>query len=217
MGERISVLIVDDHPLVRDGIRNLLAVEADIEVVAEADSGSAAVQHAQALAPDVVLLDLVLEGDTDGVTVARDIRDLSPRSRIIMLTSFHDDQHVFPAMRAGALSYLLKSIEPEKLVGAIRDAARGEATLDPTVAAMLVSELSETSSGDAQVVRLSERELQVLHRIAAGDSNAEISSQLGVSVKTVRCHVSNILSKLHLRDRTQLAVYAWRQGVVKSQ
>ena len=216
MADNISVLIVDDHPLVREGIRNFLNAVPDIDVVAEAESGQAAVEHAEAHAPDVVLLDLVLKGMLDGVAVARQIRDLSPRTRIIMLTSFHDDKHVFPAMRAGALSYLLKSIEPEKMVEAIRCAVRGEATLDPAVAATLVSELGSDVIGDDPVMRLSDRELEVLHCIAAGDSNAEIARKFSVSVKTVRCHVSNVLSKLHLRDRTQLAVYAWSQGVVKA-
>ena len=215
MSEKITVLLVDDHKVVRQGVRAFLQAQADIEVVAEADSGETAVTLAAEHAPDVVLMDLVMPG-MDGVTATRQVKAQSPRTQIIMLTSYHQDEHIFPAIRAGALSYLLKDIEPAALADAVRQAAQGEAVLHPRVAARVVQELHGSRQESINVfTELSDRELEVLRLIADGANNSNIAEQLVISEKTVKSHVSNILSKLHLADRTQAAVWAWREGVVR--
>lgn len=215
MSEKITVLLVDDHKMVRQGVRAFLQAQADIEVVAEADSGETAVTLAAQHAPDVVLMDLVMPG-MDGVTATRLVKAQSPRTQIIMLTSYHQDEHIFPAIRAGALSYLLKDIEPAALAEAVRQAAQGEAVLHPRVAARVVQELHGSRQESVNVfTELSERELEVLRLIADGANNSSIAEQLVISEKTVKSHVSNILSKLHLADRTQAAVLAWREGIVR--
>ncbi|MFZ1400568.1 MAG: response regulator transcription factor [Candidatus Promineifilaceae bacterium] len=215
MSEKITVLLVDDHKMVRQGVRAFLQAQADIEVVAEADSGETAVTLAAHHAPDVVLMDLVMPG-MDGVTATRLVKAQSPRTQIIMLTSYHQDEHIFPAIRAGALSYLLKDIEPAALAEAVRQAAQGEAVLHPRVAARVVQELHGSRQESVNVfTELSERELEVLRLIADGANNSSIAEQLIISEKTVKSHVSNILSKLHLADRTQAAVLAWREGIVR--
>ncbi len=219
--EPITVLIVDDHAVVRQGIRAFLETQDDIHVVAEAASGREAVHQAIRHAPDVVLMDLVMPG-MDGVQATREIKRVSPRSQIIVLTSYHDDEHIFPAIRAGALSYLLKDVTPEELVDAVRRAARGEAVLHPRVAARLIQELhAERNQPERETppafADLTQRELEVLRLIAEGLSNAEIARRLVISERTVKSHVSNILSKLHLADRTQAAVFAWKQGLMRSE
>ncbi len=215
MNETITVLLVDDHKMVRQGVRAFLQTQTDIEVVAEADSGETAVSLVAEHAPDVVLMDLVMPG-MDGVTAARKVKTQSPRTQIIMLTSYHQDEHIFPAIRAGALSYLLKDIEPAALADAIRKAAAGEAMLHPRVAARVVQELHGSRQETANAfTQLSDREMEVLRLIAAGANNSSIAQQLTISEKTVKSHVSNILGKLHLADRTQAAVLAWREGVVR--
>lgn len=218
MAEKITVLLVDDHEMVRQGVRAFLQTQEDINVVAEASTGEEAVREAAEHAPDVALMDLIMPG-TDGVEATRRLKDRSPRTRVVVLTSYHDDEHIFPAIRAGALSYVLKEVGPEELAGAIRKAAAGEAVLHPRVASRVVRELhgEGTGRGDAPNAyrELSDRELEVLRLIADGLANAEIAARLYVSEKTVKSHVGNILSKLHLADRTQAAVYAWRQGVVR--
>ena len=215
MNEKITVLLVDDHKVVRQGVRAFLQAQADIEVVAEADSGETAVTLAAEHAPDVVLMDLVMPG-MDGVAATRAVKAQSPRTQIIMLTSYHQDEHIFPAIRAGALSYLLKDIEPSALAEAVRQAAQGEAVLHPRVAARVVQELHGSRQESVNVfTELSERELEVLRLIADGANNSSIAEQLFISEKTVKSHVSNILGKLHLADRTQAAVLAWREGVVR--
>lgn len=215
MSEKITVLLVDDHKMVRQGVRAFLQSQADIAVVAEADSGETAVILAAEHAPDVVLMDLVMPG-MDGVTAARLVKAQSPRTQIIMLTSYHQDEHIFPAIRAGALSYLLKDIEPAALAEAVRQAAQGEAVLHPRVAARVVQELHGSRQESVNVfTELSDRELEVLRLIADGANNSSIAEQLFISEKTVKSHVSNILSKLHLADRTQAAVLAWREGIVR--
>jgi two-component system, NarL family, response regulator LiaR len=215
MSDPITVLLVDDHELVRRGVRAFLETRPDITVVAEAGSGEEAVRLAAEHAPDVALMDLIMPG-MDGVEATRRLTAQSPRTSVIMLTSYHDDEHVFPAIRAGALSYVLKEIGPDELADAVRKAAAGEAVLHPRVAARVVRELHGARRDEPNVFRqLSDRELEVLKLIADGLSNAEIASRLYVSEKTVKSHVSNILGKLHLVDRTQAAVYAWRQGVVR--
>jgi NarL family two-component system response regulator LiaR len=215
MSEKITVLLVDDHKMVRQGVRAFLQTQSDIEVVGEADSGETAVTLAAEHAPDVVLMDLVMPG-MDGVTATRQVKAQSPRTQIIMLTSYHQDEHIFPAIRAGALSYLLKDIEPAALADAVRQAAQGEAVLHPRVAARVVQELHGSRQESVNVfTELSDRELEVLRLIADGANNSNIAEQLVISEKTVKSHVSNILGKLHLADRTQAAVLAWREGVVR--
>ncbi len=215
MAAPITVLLVDDHALVRQGVRAFLETQADIVVVGEADSGEEAVRLASEHAPDVALVDLLMPG-MDGVETTRLLAACSPRTRVIVLTSYHEDEHIFPAIRAGALSYVLKEVGPEQLADAVRKAAAGEAVLHPRVAARVVRELHGARRDEPNVFQeLSDRELEVLKLIAEGMNNAEIATRLYVSEKTVKSHVSNILSKLHLADRTQAAVYAWRQGVVR--
>lgn len=217
MTESISVLLVDDHAVVRQGVRAFLMTQGDIQVVGEAGSGVEAVRAAEELAPDVVLMDLMMP-EMDGVEATRRVKQVSPRTHILVLTSYHSDEHIFPAIRAGALSYLLKDVHPDGLVDAIRKAARGETTLHPRVAARVVQELhgARLDSTNPFAI-LSERELEVLQLIADGMSNQAIADKLVLSEKTVKSHVSNILGKLHLTDRTQAAVYAWKQGVVRKQ
>jgi NarL family two-component system response regulator LiaR len=211
----ITVVVVDDHAVVRQGIRAFLATKDDIAIVGEAGNGADAVAVAREQAPDVVLLDLVMPG-TDGVEAARLIKQVSPRTQIVILTSFHDDQHILPVLRAGVLSYLLKDVEPEHLVDAIRKAARGEVVLHPRVAAQVMQALHGSKVTDVgRLADLTDRELEVLQRIAEGLSNAAIAERLHISEKTVKSHVSNLLSKLHLDDRTQAAVYAWRRGLIR--
>jgi NarL family two-component system response regulator LiaR len=215
MTEPITVMLVDDHTIVRQGVRAYFDTLPDLRVVAEATTGAEAVQMAGEQAPDVVLMDLVMP-NVDGVEATRRVKQASPRSQVIVLTSYHQDEHIFPAIRAGALSYLLKDIAPAQLAEAVRKAARGEAVLHPQVAARVVQELQGATKDVVNpFTGLSERELEVLKLIADGASNEEIAERLVISAKTVKSHVSNILSKLHVVDRTQAAVYAWREGVVR--
>ena len=206
----IKVLIVDDHPVVRRGMRHLLEVEEDLRVVAEAPDGAAGVEEARRHRPHVVLMDLVMPG-MEGTEAIRKIRDVSPESRVVVLTSYHEDAMVIPAVRAGALSYLLKSAAPDTVLEAIRAAARDEPRLHPRVAEKLMQRVGgRGSSLDA----LTPRELEVLKAVAGGMSNRRIAEELHIAEKTVKTHVSNILSKLGLEDRTQAAIYALRQRLV---
>ena len=215
MTEKISVMIVDDHEMVRHGAAGYLKAQLDIQVVAEAESGAEAIQLAQEFVPDVVLMDLVMPG-MDGVEATRKLKDVSPRSQVIILTSYHQDEHIFPALQAGAISYLLKDVKAKELMEAIYRAARGEATLHPRVAARVIKQFSSGESSKSNLfTELTEREMQVLSLIAKGHTNQKISQELVISVGTVKGHVSNILSKLHLADRTQAAVYAWQEGIVR--
>ena len=215
MSDTITVLLVDDHHLVRQGVRAFLDTQPDITVVGEAESGETAVTQASQYAPDVILMDLMMPG-MDGVEATRRVKQISPRTQIIVLTSYHQDEHIFPAIRAGALSYLLKDVGPAELAAAVRKAAAGEAVLNPRVAARVVQELhGSRSEAINPFTELSQREMETLHLIAEGLSNSDIAEQMTISEKTVKSHVSNILSKLHLADRTQAAVYAWREGVVR--
>lgn len=214
MTDKISLLLTDDHAIVRQGIRAFLELQPDLMVIGEADSGENAVRMAAALAPDIVLMDLVMPG-IGGVEATRQVKLVSPHSQVIVLTSYHEDEYIFPALRAGALSYVLKDVGPEELADIIRKAACGESILHPRVAARVVQELRGTRTDTPNIfTELSERELDVLRLIAAGRSNAEIANKLVISEKTVKGHVSNILSKLHMIDRTQAAVFAWQQGFV---
>ena len=217
MVQSITVLIVDDHELVRHGVWTFLARHPDIVVLGQAATGEAALALAAELAPDVALVDLVMPG-MDGVEVTRRLKEISPHTQVIVLTSYHEDEHIFPAIRAGALSYLLKDVGTAELADAVRKAARGEAVLHPHVAARLIQDLRDVPRADdhaASVPLLSEREREVLRLIAEGCPNAEIAGRLVISEFTVKNHVSNILGKLQLADRTQAAVYAWRAGLMK--
>ncbi|MEO8974132.1 MAG: response regulator transcription factor [Ktedonobacteraceae bacterium] len=214
MNDRITLLITDDHVLVRQGIRTFLELQPDLTVLGEADSGETAVRMAAELVPDVVLMDLVMPG-MGGVEATRQVKQVSPRSQIIVLTSYHEDEYIFPALRAGALSYVLKDVGPDELAETVRKAAKGESVLHPRVASRVVQELQGRKRDTPNIFTdLSDRELDVLRLIADGRSNAEIADILIISEKTVKSHVSNILGKLHMMDRTQAAVFAWQQGLV---
>jgi len=208
----IRVLIADDHAIVRKGIRALLATERDIEVVGEANDGAEAIVQAKALRPDVILMDLVMP-KLDGIEATRQIMSSQMRVRILVLTSFAADDKVFPAIKAGALGYLLKDTGPDDLVQAIHQVYRGQPTLEPSIARKVLSELSHPPKEPLTVDPLTERELDVLRQVSQGKSNKEIAEQLVIAEMTVRAHVSNILSKLHLASRTQAALYALRKGI----
>ncbi len=212
----IQVLLVDDHKIVRQGVRAYLHTLKDIRVVGEADSGAAAVSAVEQHHPDVVLMDLEMPGDLDGIAATRQIRKLHPETQVIVITSHHQDEYIFPAVRAGAISYLLKDVEPDELADAIRKAAQGEAVLDSRVASRIIQELQGIRKDEVNpFTELSDREFEVLRLIAAGKSNAEIAETLVIGESTVKTHIANLLRKLHLDDRTQAAVYAWRQGIVQ--
>ncbi|CRK83215.1 response regulator [Neobacillus massiliamazoniensis] len=214
--EPISILIVDDHTIVRQGLITLFTIQPDFLVVGEADNGERAVSKAAELIPDVVLMDLVMPG-INGVEAIREVKQVSPRSQVIVLTSYHEDEYIFPALRAGAISYVLKDIEPDQLVETVKRAVQGESIMHPQVAARVVQEIRVTNRNSSNPFsELSERELEVLRYIANGLTNAEIAEQLFISEKTVKGHVSNILSKLHMLDRTKAAVFAWKQGFMQS-
>ena len=211
----ITVLLVDDHEVVRSGVSAFLASQPDFEVVGEAKSGTEAVDLALKHVPDVVLMDLVM-AKMDGVEATRQVKTVSPRTKIVVLTSYHQDEYIFPALQAGAISYILKDVKMDDLAEAIRRAAQGEATLHPRVASRVIQELHGANREELNpYTELTEREMEVLKLIAQGLSNSEIAEKLVISVNTVKGHVSNILSKLHVADRTQAAVYAWQQGIVR--
>lgn len=214
MERAITVLIVDDHAVVRQGVRAFLDAITDFEVLAEVDSGEAACKFVTDQVPDVVLMDLVMPG-MDGVEATRAVKKISPRSKIVVLTSYHQDEHIFPALQAGAISYVLKDIKMEELADAIRRAASGEATLHPRVAARVIQELHGARADVNPFTELTGREMEVIKLIASGMNNSEIAAHLVISENTVKGHVSNILSKLQLADRTQAAVYAWKKGIVR--
>ena len=205
----IRVVLADDHAVVRQGLKTFLDLQDDIEVVAEAGDGEGAVAAAQRTDPDVVLLDLVMPG-LDGLGALARLRET--RARVIVLTSFGDDDKLFAALRGGAAGYLLKDIEPSELVRAIRSAHDGQSPLSPAIATRVVEEVAH--GGSAAPGELTPRELDVLTLIARGRSNKVIARELGVAEKTVKTHVSHILGKLGLTDRTQAALYAVRQGLV---
>ncbi len=208
----IRVLIVDDHAVVREGLRAFLTLQDGIEIVGEAADGRAALKAVAELDPDVVLMDLVMPV-LDGVGAMRSLRASHPRTRVIVLTSFNEDDRLLPAIEAGAAGYLLKNAEPAEVVRAIRAAARGEALLDPAIAARILQQVRETSAGPTKnALALTRREQEVLDLIVAGFSNKRIALELGIAEKTVKAHVGNLLAKLGVADRTQAAVLAVRRS-----
>ncbi len=211
--DKIKVLLVDDHAIVRQGLRTFLELQDDIEVVGEAENGLEAVELTRQQEPDVVLMDLVMP-EMDGIEATRQIRALHPDTKVIALTSFAGDDNVFPAIKAGASGYQLKDVSPSDLVDAIRAAHRGETQLHPEIAKKLMTDVAtREKKPEPDLDKLTERELDVLRLIARGLSNQEIAKELTISEKTVKTHVSNILSKLHVDDRTQAAIYALKRGL----
>ena len=213
----IRVLIVDDHTVVREGLRGFLELQDGIEVAGEAADGAEAIEQAKRLAPDVVLMDLVMP-KLDGVKAMRGLRRAAPAARVVVLTSFLDDERLLPAIQAGAAGYLLKNVEPSELARAIRLAHAGQAIIDPEVAARLVRALSDGGGStprapDAE--HLTSREKQVLELIVGGRSNKRIALELGIAEKTVKAHVGHLLAKLGVSDRTQAALLAVRDGLVE--
>ena len=213
MSQAIRVLIVDDHTIVRKGIRALLTEIAGIEVVGEAADGQEAVAQANSLRPDVILMDLAMP-QMDGIEATRQIKTSQPESRILVMTSFATDDKVLPAIKAGALGYLLKESAPEDLVQAIHQIHRGEPSLHPTIARKVLQEITDPSDRPPTPDPLTKREAEVLLLVAQGLSNQDIARKLNISDPTVRSHVSNIMSKLHLATRIQAALYALREGLV---
>ncbi len=214
MSEPITIILVDDHEVVRKGMRAYLDTLQDFRVVGEASSGEEAVNLVLELIPDLVLMDLIMPG-MDGVETTRRIKKISPRTQVVVLTSYHEDAHIFPALKAGATSYILKDMKMEKLVDTLRRAVQGEVTLHPRVAARVLQNIrGENPDAEPLFTELTERELEVLKLIASGLTNSQIADKLVISENTVKGHVSNILSKLHVADRTQVAVYAWQRGIV---
>lgn len=205
----ITVLIIDDHEMVRIGLAAVLNTEEDIEVVGEAENGETGFRLAKEYRPDVVLMDLVMEG-MDGVETTRRIMEELPDCRIIVLTSYLDDDKVYPVLEAGAFSYLLKTSRAPEIADAIRAAARGQSVLEPQVAAKIMSRFRKPQSRPLPHEDLTEREMEVLKLLAQGKSNQEIADELSIGVKTVKYHLTNLFSKLGVEDRTQAAIYAHR-------
>jgi NarL family two-component system response regulator LiaR len=212
--DRIKVLIVDDHGVVRQGLRTYLDLLDDIEIVGEAENGVEAVAQVEKHRPDVVLMDLVMP-EMDGIEATCRIGTISPETKVIVLTSFTEDDQVFPAIQAGAAGYLLKDVSPTDLANAIRAVHRGEAQLHPDVTKKLMGQfVNLTAEPAAAPGELTARELEVLCLVAQGMTNRQVAQALTISAKTVKTHVSNILSKLHLVDRTQAAIYAYKHGLM---
>jgi DNA-binding NarL/FixJ family response regulator len=215
MSESISVIIVDDHEVVRKGIRAYLESTSEFRVLAESGSGREAIRLTEEMVPDVVLMDLIMP-DMDGIKTTREIKKISPRTQIVVLTSFHEDVHIFPALKAGANSYILKDVTMDELADALQRAARREVTFHTLVAERILRNIRGEDATDGLLfAELTERELEVLKLIADARTNSQIAKQLSISESTVKGYVSNILSKLHLDDRTQVAVYAWRKGLMQ--
>jgi DNA-binding NarL/FixJ family response regulator len=215
MANPLTIIIADDHEVVRNGVRSYLEMTEEFQVLGEAASGEEAIKLVGEFIPDVVLIDLIMPG-MDGVETIRRIKQISPRSQVVVLTSYHEDIHIFPALKAGAISYILKDVKMEKLVEALHRAVQGEVTLHPLVAKRVLQNMrSENPDEQPLFAELTDRELDVLKLIASGLTNTLIAQTLVISENTVKGHVSNILSKLHLADRTQVAVYAWQKGIVQ--
>ena len=213
MAEPIRVLLVDDHAVVREGLRAFLELQDGIEVAGEAGDGQEGVAAAERLLPDVVLMDLVMPR-LDGVGAMRELRRRLPGVKVIVLTSFADDGKLLPAVQAGAAGYLLKNAQPQELARAVRAAHAGEALLDPQIAARLLASIARPA-GDAEADQLTPRESEVLELIARGFSNKRIARELGIAEKTVKTHVGHVLAKLGVTDRTQAALHAVRAGLAR--
>jgi two-component system, NarL family, response regulator LiaR len=209
---KVRILIADDHAIVRKGLRTVITSEPGMEVIGEAADGVEAVLKAEALQPDVILLDVMMPRQ-DGLEAIRQIKASNPAARILVLTSFAGDDKVFPALKLGALGYLLKDSTPEQLVQAIYDVYRGESSLHPTIALKLIREIKQPSDLSPTEDPLTEREVEVLKLVARGLTNQEIAEELVISERTVGNHIGNILGKLHLANRTQAALYALREGL----
>lgn len=214
MTDKISIFIADDHGIVRQGLRDYIALQEDMEVVGDAANGEQAVIRIQDHTPDVVLMDLVMPG-MDGIEATRRVREMSPATRVIILTSFAEEEQVFEAIKAGASGYLMKDVKPEELAKAIRGVQAGEPMLHPEIARLMMRELQRDNEQPRLHDQLTEREMEVLRCIARGMSNKEIAAELVISEKTVKTHVSNVLQKLHLADRTQAAIYAMQRKLVE--
>ena len=212
MNQIIRILIADDHAVVREGLRTLIKAKPGLELVGEATDGVEAASMARSLEPDVILLDMVMPRQ-DGLGAISEIKGDDPEARILVLTSFDDDDRVFSAIKAGALGYLLKDSSPQQLIQAIHDVYNGRSSLHPTIALKVIRELNQPSDLPPTEEPLTERELETLRLIAQGLTNQEIAGQLTISERTVGKHVSNILDKLHLANRTQAALYALRRGL----
>ncbi len=208
----IRILIADDHAVVREGLRTLITAKPGMEVVGEAADGVEAVSKARSLQPGVILLDMVMPRK-NGLEAIKDIKKENPNARILVLTSFDDDERVFSAIKAGALGYLLKDSSPQQLLQAIRDVYHGRSSLHPSIALKVIRELNQPSDLPLTEEPLTEREVEALRLIAQGLTNQEIAEKLTISERTVGKHVSNILDKLHLANRTQAALYALRRGL----
>jgi NarL family two-component system response regulator LiaR len=209
----IRILITDDHAVVREGLSSFISLEPDMEVVAEAGDGVEAVEIALALVPDIILMDIVMPKQT-GIEALQQLQEASSPAKVIVLTSFAEYEQLYPAIKAGAMGYLLKDSTPEQLVQAIRDVYQGQTSLSPVIARMLIDEIKKESELPLSEDPLTDREVEVLKLVAQGLSNKEIAERLVVSEGTVGTHISNILEKLHLANRTQAALYALRRGMV---
>jgi NarL family two-component system response regulator LiaR len=212
MAESIRILIVDDHAIVREGQRALIDTEPGMEVVGEAKDGVEAVEMAGALGPDLILLDLHMPRK-DGIEAIKEIKADNPEARVLVLTSFTEDEKVYAAIKAGAMGYLIKDSSPQQILSAIRKVHRGEVSMGPSIAAKLMRELQRSSDLPPTEEPLTAREGEVLKLVAKGLPNQEIAAKLVITERTVRTHVTNILSKLHLANRTQAALYALREGL----
>ena len=212
----IRVFIAEDHAIVRKGVRTLLSLESDIQVIGEAADGQEAVKQVSELNPDVILMDLVMPG-LDGIQAIQQIKANRPDAKVLVLTSFATDDKIFPAIKAGALGYLLKDSDPAELVTAIRQVNAGESSLHPIIARKVLQELNLLPKSPPTGQPLTEREIEVLRMVAQGKSNQQIADELVLSLGTVRAHLSNILSKLHLASRTQATLYALREGLASLQ
>lgn len=212
MKETIRVLIVDDHTVVRDGLNALLSLEPGMQVVGSAADGLEAVQLAEALKPDVILLDLVMPR-MDGVEAINQIRRIDPKARILVLTSFAENHQVYSAIKSGAMGYIMKDTSSDELIAAIRDTYHNRPALQPEIARKLMRDIQNQASETSLEHALTEREIEILRHVAMGKTNQEIADELVVSERTIRTHITNILAKLRLSNRTQAALYALRQGI----